>query len=192
MKPDPKPDPGPVICVVELPRDAAGFVRRECPSCQRDFKTLPRAHDGSAVQRRLASLFPFENAHEGFDEVPDTWCLYCGHRAAGDEWLTPAQQAHVEDVARAWANHVRYEQLAHVTRTLGHNPRPTFVSTRPRALPGPMSPDVGELRRLPLVCCGEDVQAHWDHDGPLYCPRCGARHGGLSGRQQVHLEFVPE
>ncbi|MET0406506.1 MAG: hypothetical protein ABW123_29080 [Cystobacter sp.] len=180
------------ISLLELPRDAGGFVRRECPQCQRDFKTMPRAHDASAVQRRLASLFPFENAHESFDEVPEAWCLYCGHRAAGDEWLTPAQQAHVEDVARCWANHVRYEQLAHVSRTLRDNPRPTFVSTRPRPLPGPMSPDADDLRRVPLLCCGEEVKAHWEWDGPLCCPSCGTRHGGMSGRQRIQLEFIEE
>ncbi|WNG26207.1 hypothetical protein F0U62_20890 [Cystobacter fuscus] len=182
----------PDICLVELSRDAGGFVRRACPRCQRDFKTRPCARDGNILQRRLASLFPFENAHESFDEVPDAWCLYCGHQAAGDEWLTAAQQAHVESVARAWANHVRYEQLAHVSRTLADNPRPTFVSVRPPALPGPMAPDVDDLRVLPLVCCGEEVKAHWDWDGPFFCPRCGTRHGGLSGRQQVHLEFIEE
>jgi hypothetical protein len=180
-----------VIYLVELPRDAGGFVRRECPRCQCDFKTRPRAHDACILQRRLASLFPFENAHESFDEVPDGWCLYCGHRAAGDEWLTPAQQAHVEDVARAWANHVRYEQLAYVSRTLGHNPRPTFVSVKPRALPEPLPPEADDLRLLPLVCCGEEVKAHEDWGGPIFCPRCGIRHGG-SGRQQVHLEFMRE
>ncbi|HLM47678.1 MAG TPA: hypothetical protein VK458_27685, partial [Myxococcaceae bacterium] len=94
----------PAIISLELPRDMSGFVRRECPECHREFKTRPCRHDASILQRRLASLFPFENAHESFDDVPDWWCLYCGHRAPGDEWLTPAQQAHVEALARAWAN----------------------------------------------------------------------------------------
>ncbi|PTL85475.1 hypothetical protein [Vitiosangium sp. GDMCC 1.1324] len=182
----------PAIIALELPQDASGFVRRECPQCRRDFKTRPCRHDASILQRRLASLFPFENAHESFDEVPDWWCLYCGYRAPGDEWLTPAQQAHVEALARAWANHVRYEQLAYVSRTLSLNPRPTFVSVEPEALPGPMPQDTDDLRVIPLVCCGEEVKALWDWDGPLFCPRCGSRHGGLSGRQQIHLQFIEE
>ncbi|HEX8818755.1 MAG TPA: hypothetical protein VF794_02415 [Archangium sp.] len=182
----------PAIISLELPRDASGFVRRECPECHRDFKTRPCRHDASILQRRLASLFPFENAHESFDEVPDWWCLYCGHRATGDEFLTPAQQAHVEALARAWANHVRYEQLAYVSRTLSLNPRPTFVSVEPEALPGPMAHDPDDLRIIPLVCCGEEVKALWDWDAQLYCPRCGSRHGGLSGRQQLHLQVIEE
>jgi len=182
----------PVTASLELRQDASGFVRRECPQCRRAFKTRPSAQDARILQRRLASLFPFENAHESFDDVPHWHCLYCGHRAPGDEWLTSEQQAHVEALARAWANHVRYEQLAYVTRTLSLNPRPTFVTVEPEALPGPMSPEPDDLRPIPLVCCGHEVKALWDWDGPLCCPRCGARHGGLSGRQQVHLEFIEE
>jgi hypothetical protein len=177
---------------VELPRDASGFVRRECPQCQRAFKTRPHRQDACILQRRLASLFPFENAHESFDEVPDGSCLYCGHRAPLDEWLTPGQQAHLEALARAWANHVRYEQLAYVSRTLSLNPRPTFVATEPEALPGPMPPEPDDMRVIPLVCCGEEVKSLWDWEGPLFCPRCGSCHGGLSGRRQFHLEFIKE
>ena len=97
-----------------------------------------------------------------------------------------------EALARAWANHVRYEQLSHVSRTLGVNPRPTFISVEPEPLPGPMSPDADDLRLLPLLCCGDEVKALWDWEGPLHCPRCGTRHGGLSGRQQIELQLVEE
>jgi hypothetical protein len=182
----------PVEASVELPRDASGFVRRECPQCRRAFKTRPSHQDARILQRRLASLFPFENAHESFDEVPEWSCPYCGHRAPGDEWLTEAQQEHLEALGRAWANHVRYEQLAYVHRTLPDNPRPTFVTMEPEALPGPMPPEPDDLRVLSLVCCGEEVKALWDWEGPLYCPRCGVWHGGLSGRQQIHLKFIEE
>lgn len=177
---------------VALPEDGSGFVRRQCPRCQRIFKTRSSRFDARALQRRLASLFPFENAHESLEPVPTWSCLYCGHRAEADEWLTGEHVAYLERLARAWANHVRYQQLAHISRTLGHNPRPTFVALAPRELPHLMPPEPEDLRPLPLLCCGEEVKALWDWDGPLYCPRCGARHGGLSGRQQLHLRFIPE
>lgn len=177
---------------VELPRDASGFVRRQCPRCQRVFKTRPGPVDAAVVQRRLASLFPFENAHESFDAVPDGSCLYCGHRAAADEWLTREQHEYLELLARAWANHVRYEQLAYVSRTLTHNPRPTFILVTPEPLPDTLGPEPDDLRTLFLVCCGEEVKALWDWDTPFFCPRCGAHHGGLSGKRQLHLRFIQE
>ncbi len=177
---------------VALPRDSAGFVRRQCPSCQRIFKTRPSPVDARLLQRRLVSLFPFENAHEAFDPVPEWHCLYCGHRAEADAWLVREHSECVEALARAWANHVRYEQLAHISRTLSQNPRPTFVAVTPEPLPATFPPEAEDLRVVPLVCCGEEVKSLWDWDGPLYCPRCGAHHGGLSSRQQVHLQFIQE
>ncbi|QSQ15236.1 hypothetical protein [Myxococcus landrumensis] len=178
---------------VDLPRDTAGFTRRECPGCLRPFKTRPGPHDARALLHKLQAFFSLENAHEGEEGLPVWRCPYCGHRAGADSFLTPAQQTHLESVARAWGNHVRYEQLSHVTRTLSLNPRPTFVAVAPESMPGPMDPEPDELLRvIPMLCCGEDVKLLWDWDQLIFCPRCGARHGGLSGRQQVHLELIPE
>jgi hypothetical protein len=177
---------------VALPRDVSGFVRRQCPSCLRVFKTRPSRFDARILQRRLLVLFPFENPHEGYEPVPTWTCFYCGHRADADEFLVRDHVAYLEELAKGLANHVRYEQLAHVTRTLSQNPRPTFVVMAPEDLPRYMPPEPEDLRPIPLVCCGDEVKALWDWDGPFYCPRCGAHHGGLSGRQQVHLEFIQE
>lgn len=177
---------------VALPRDASGFVRRQCPSCLRVFKTRPSRFDARILQRRLLVLFPFENPHEGYEPVPTWTCFYCGQRAEADEFLVRDHVAYLEDLAKGLANHVRYEQLAHVTRTLSQNPRPTFVVVAPEELPRYMSPEPEDLRPIHLVCCVEEVKALWDWDGPFYCPRCGAHHGGLSGRQQIHLEFIQE
>jgi len=181
------------VAGLELPRDTAGFCRRECPACQRPFKTRPGANDARALLHKLQAFFVLENGHEGEEGLPAWRCPYCGHRAGADAFLTPLQQTHLEAVARGWANHVRYEQLAHVSRTLALNPRPTFVAVAPEALPGPMDPEPDELLRiLPLLCCGEDVKLLWEWDQAFFCPRCGARHGGVSGRQQLRLELVPE
>ena len=177
---------------VVLPRDASGFVRRQCPSCQRIFKTRPSRFDSRALHRRLVALFPFENPHEGYEPVPTWTCFYCGHQADADEWLVRDHVAYLESLARSLANHVRYEQLSHVSRTLAQNPRPTFVAVAPDALPEGMPEEPEDLRPLHLVCCGDEVKSLWDWDGPFYCPRCGAHHGGLSGRQQLHLEFIQE
>jgi hypothetical protein len=177
---------------LQLACDPSGFVRRECPRCRRHFKTRPCTSDALVLQRRLSSLFPFENEHEGFGCVPDRSCLYCGHRASAEEWLTDEQRGHVEGLARAWANHVRYEQLSHVSRTLAQNPRPTFIAVAPAELPGPMPAEPDDMRALPMLCCGEDAKALWDWDEPLFCPRCGARHGGVAGLQRVELQLVEE
>nr|WP_153867665.1 MULTISPECIES: hypothetical protein [Myxococcaceae] len=183
---------------MELRPDASGFVRRECPRCRRHFKTRPSPSDAGVLQRALCALSPFEveersasgDAHGAC--APERSCLYCGHRAGAEAWLTEEQQAHLEALARAWGDHVRYEQLAHVARTLAQNPRPTFIAVPPAELPGPMPAEPDDMRVLPLLCCGEDVKALWDWDEPLFCPRCGARHSGVAGRSRVELQFIEE
>jgi len=178
--------------LLELACDASGFVRRECPRCRRHFKTRPGALDARVLQRCLSSHVSFEGEHEGEGALPESCCLYCGHRASAEEWLTEEQRAHVEGLARAWVNHVRYEQLSHISRTLAQNPRPTFIAVAPAALPGPMPAEPDDMRALPLLCCGEEVKALWDWDEPLFCPRCGTRHSGVAARQRVQLHFLDE
>jgi hypothetical protein len=179
---------------VSLPRDPSGFVRRQCPKCLRVFKTRPSRFDARSLHRRLVTLFPFENPHEGYDAVPTWTCFYCGYRADADEWLVRDHVAYLEELARALANHVRYEQLSHISRTLSQNPRPTFVAVAPEPLPPPvtMAPEEDDLHPLYLVCCAEEAKALWDWEGPFYCPRCGAHHAGGTGRRELTLEFIQE
>lgn len=62
---------------VSLPLDADGFLRRECPNCEREFKWLPSTD---------SDLVP----EEGY------CCPYCGQRASDDAWLTRGQRRVVE------------------------------------------------------------------------------------------------
>jgi len=60
---------------VPFPLDE-GFLRRECPHCERQFKW----HAGP----------PDDRPDEAVD--PDVyWCPYCGETALPDSWWTPAQ-----------------------------------------------------------------------------------------------------
>jgi hypothetical protein len=63
---------------VSIPLDADGFVRRECPTCEREFKWLYTSGE-----------------EEGAETVADGgyFCPYCGVQAPGDAWLTQAQVA---------------------------------------------------------------------------------------------------
>lgn len=62
---------------MSIPLDSDGFLRRECPTCEREFKWLP-------------SLDQDDKAP---DRVPDGgyFCPYCGVQAPANAWLTQAQ-----------------------------------------------------------------------------------------------------
>jgi hypothetical protein len=61
---------------MSLPLDGDGFLRRECPTCEREFKWLPS--DESEVTPEDAGYY----------------CPYCGVQADTGEWWTQAQLEH--------------------------------------------------------------------------------------------------
>jgi len=173
--------------------DARGFVRRECPACHRQFKTGPRQGDGAAQLSRLAGVLPHENASEIDAGSRRLFCFYCGKRAELREWLTAAQRDHLERLGGALAQHLRFEQLAHVSRTLSLNPHPTFIPVRPPPFPAPPGElDIDGMRPFEVPCCGEPLRAASGWAGPFFCPSCGARHSRGPERAVFSLAFVPE
>lgn len=152
-----------------LPQDSQGFVRRECPSCHRHFKTRPSPGDGLSVLQRLGLVLPHENPHE-IDGGRARRCLYCGRSAPADGWLTAEQRDHLARVAAAWAAEVRSEQARSLHPPGARRPAPSSSDRRVS-----MPPEPDDLEPVPLLCCGEEAKALKDWRGSVYCPRCGAR-----------------
>ena len=61
---------------ISLPLDADGFLRRECPSCERQFKWFPGGTDEKP---------------DDFVDPPVYHCPYCGRPAPADAWWTGEQ-----------------------------------------------------------------------------------------------------
>jgi hypothetical protein len=67
-----------------IPLDTDGFLRRECPTCEREFKW--RLTDREAEEQ-------VEPADDG-----GYFCPYCGIQAPADSWLTSAQIALAQNI----------------------------------------------------------------------------------------------
>jgi hypothetical protein len=67
---------------ITLPLDSDGFLRRECPKCEREFKW----HEG-----------PTEDRPQDWNDPPVYWCPLCGSRSddmpAASTALGPAHEA---------------------------------------------------------------------------------------------------
>lgn len=159
---------------VELPADAAGFVRRECPFCERQFKTIAGPFDAACVHRRVARALVHHNADEAPAGREPLHCPYCGKEAPLDAFFTPQQVRYLERVVAALAEEVRYQQLSHVRRTLSQNPYPTFVPVPPSQPSPVLAPEPDDMEVRAFLCCAEDakVESHWR--GAVHCVRCGA------------------
>ena len=93
---------------IEYPLDADGFLRRECPNCEREFKW----HHGQT-----------ESAPTGY-VYPDLYfCPRCGKAAGDDSWWTAEQIAYQREVA---------QRAAH--SALGDLLKDTFGSNRPNSM----------------------------------------------------------
>ncbi len=160
----------------ELPVDRAGFLRKECSTCRRQFKLRRSDADAALFLRRIARALPHANGHEIASPLPIRACPYCGHRGDGDEWWTDEQRLFVTKIAGALAQEVRFEQLRHVERTLGQNPFLTFLPVAPAPFQSRLRPEEDDMRVLPLVCCTEEVKIRESWSGTIHCPFCGIEH----------------
>ncbi len=165
-----------IACPVRLPEDADGFVRRECPACDRTFKTRPLPSDAFAVHAFLCNQHSQANEEELHAEVGPLTCLYCGHSAPAHVWLTEDQQEFLRDLAEQLGALVRYEQLAFVERTLRQNPRPTYVPVPPHPLITEMEAEPDDGAATALVCCGAEVKGALKGRDGAFCPACGIAH----------------
>ena len=67
-----------------IPLDSDAFLRRECPTCEREFKWRPSAGEDE------------EDAEPVYDG--GYFCPYCGVQAPADAWLTKAQLALAQNI----------------------------------------------------------------------------------------------
>jgi hypothetical protein len=67
---------------VSLPLDSDGFLRRECPACELQFK-----------------WYAHQEGDTDAEQVHQYFCPRCGRPAGPDSWWTPAQLAHAQSAA---------------------------------------------------------------------------------------------
>lgn len=176
---------------VRLAQDVMGFVRRQCPLCQREFKTRPSRHDAAAIRELLAQFVKlFDTGHS--EEPGKLTCFYCGKASSRVDLLTGDQRGHLIGVAEVLNQQLRYEQLSQIMRALWARPKPTFTLVKPPELPARITPELDDMKLFLLVCCGDEAKAATGWNGAYFCPRCGVEHEGGRKREKQQLKFIRE
>jgi hypothetical protein len=149
---------------VSFPLDSDGYLRPECPTCEREFKWLPSdTGDGST---------------SGVDEADagGYFCPYCGVQADSGEWLTKPQVELVHHVARReFADPLLRDFASGLERQSSQFVRfkanPNYGDSRPE--PELTEPD--DMRRVDFAChSSEPVKVLEDWQGPVRCLICGS------------------
>lgn len=142
-----------VLGTATLSVDDDGFLRRECPHCEREFKWW--SGDSSEPM-------PAGGYH----------CPYCDGRSE-DGWWTRPQLAHIEAIAGNRVEDTLHDAFKPLEQSSSKNVK--FTVSRSPEKPVPAVPDEpNDMRRVEFACHPtEPVKVLEDWDGAVHCLLCG-------------------
>lgn len=141
-----------------IPLDDDGFLRRECPRCERELKWRPDEDDVNPED-----VVP--TPEEGYA------CPYCAGRAPADHWWTKPQLMHAEQLAAS-------EILGPELKQLERRPDPgSMISLSVKVdvpdTPAPITDDPNDMRRVDFACHpSEPVKILQNWMGDVHCLIC--------------------
>lgn len=146
----------------ELSVDNDGFVRRQCPTCEQQFK------------------WHYGPANEDSEDQPDAtvyYCPLCGSPAETDQWFTEEQVDHIQAEAFKTAMPVVDELLDGFFDKLKG---PNITVKRSRQSDTPIGPDplieADDMMIVASPCHAfEPVKVPENWGRPLHCLICGER-----------------
>lgn len=149
-----------VTLAMSVPLDSDGFVRRECPTCEREFKWL------------------HTSGEEGTEPVADGgyFCPYCGVQAPTNGWLTQAQAGLAQNIVEIEVIGPMLRKFTNDVRRIGRGTggRMSFdVHHNEPARLGPLT-EVDDMTRVDFACHpSEPVKILDDWRKTVHCLICG-------------------
>jgi hypothetical protein len=144
---------------MSVPLDSDGFLRRECPTCEREFKWFPTPEGEESEPAPYGGYY----------------CPYCAIQAGPDHWFTKAQieQATAvitEEFVEPELKRFKRETERHSSGLVDIN-----VDISTPEPPPPLTED-DDMRRVEFACHpNEPVKVLEDWDAPVHCLFCGTR-----------------
>lgn len=143
---------------VSLPLDSDGFIRRECPRCEGQFKW----HNGPANEEAESQAAP--TAYH---------CPFCGQPADDGSWWTKEQLDYINGFAQPAALRYAQEKMASALRgnkfVKFNRSRSSGIPDVPAALSEP-----DDMRILTSPCHAyEPIKVPEGLSGPFHCLVCG-------------------
>lgn len=133
---------------ISVPLDSDGFLRRECPACEQQFKWRASGPDDEV------------------EHVEQYFCPLCGRPAGLDAWWTREQLEHAEAAIVPEALQAVQEALGQVFK------RSTDLGEVP--VPEPLHEPDDMVIVEPPCHSTEPVKVRDDAPSPYYCLVCGS------------------
>ncbi len=140
-----------------VPLDSDGFLRRECPTCEREFKWLP-APEGEEAELVLDGGY---------------YCPYCAIQAGPDHWFTQVQ---IEQATAVITEEFVEPELRRFKRNTERHSGSLVDINVDISTPEPPPPltESDDMRKVEFGChTKEPVKVMEEWDGPVHCLLCG-------------------
>jgi hypothetical protein len=173
---------------VSFPLDDDGFLRRECPLCNREFKVKPTTAELQSDTERTAHALLAQEAEsnpdaEGEEDSgpSERWCPYCGQQAPASSWWTQQQVAYLNVFARnVMARLVNEHFIRPMKRQFGGQ-RGGLVSIEFKGNEMDeqdpwISPEPNDMTRFALPCCERELKIENTSEIAIHCFFCGFQH----------------
>lgn len=140
---------------MSVPLDSEGFLRRECPTCERELKWRPASEDEEATPTPEGGYF----------------CPYCAVQAPPDSWWTGAQI----EAAKAQAfEKVLKPELDKFAGSVGSSGFLDIEVSVPEPDQPPALDEQDDMHRVDFRCHpDEPVKVLEDWTRPVHCLICG-------------------
>lgn len=135
------------------------FLRRECPSCNREFKW----HSGPAPNRPADAVDP-----------PFYYCPYCGTPASSDDWWTKDQLEYAQQLLNVEGARLIDDEARRLVQR--HRSGPLKVTIKPGNAPVPPAPLVEKSDMVAVASpCHpwEPIKLIETWVDPVHCLICG-------------------
>jgi hypothetical protein len=145
---------------MSLPLDSDSFLRRECPTCEREFKAFvdpDEDDDGEA------------GSDDGY------FCPYCGVQAPGDAWWTEAQLGLAEKIVATRIVGPALQDFGNSIKDLGRRSGGFLQATVEYDEPKEADPltEDDDMKRVDFDCHDQPIKVLDDWRKPVRCFICG-------------------
>jgi hypothetical protein len=146
---------------MSLPLDSDGFLHRECPTCEREFKWLASQDDEEGTPAPNGGYF----------------CPYCAIQAPPNAWHTKPQIEMAEAIAAREVLGPEIKNLAQSIGAVGKGSGGLIRATLDYELPDEPEPltEDDDMRRVDFACHPEEpLKVLEDWWKPVHCLLCGS------------------
>jgi hypothetical protein len=143
---------------ISLPLDSDGFLRRECPTCERELKWQVAQEDEEATPPPDGGYF----------------CPYCAIQAPPDAWHTKPQLEMAQAIAAREVLGPELKKLQRSLRGSGSGLLEAKLAYELPPEPDPLTED-DDMRLVDFKCHpGEPAKVLDDWTRPVHCMLCGS------------------